>query len=101
MTTRLPKEGDLLNIRKRGTNSMKTVVVTLGVADIANDPGVIPDRDIDYATLGYPGEMPERPANVNELLADLRGRIFAYEVEEELYGFLTTNNQNKNWRFHQ
>lgn len=99
--TRQPKVGDLLTIRQRGTNRYKTVVVTLGCDDIASDPGEVPDCDIDYNALGYPGAMPERPANVNALLTDLRSRVFAYEVSEDSYGFLLTNNQNKNWRFHQ
>ena len=96
---RQPKEGDLLSIRQRGTNTTRTVVVTLGCADIADDSGPIPDLDIDYSTLGYPGTMPERPTNVNELLADLRSRLFVYEVEEGIYGVATVNNHGKTWRY--
>ena len=97
---RQPKEGDLLSIRQRGTNTTKTVVVTLGCADIA-DVGPIPNIDIDYSALGYPGTMPERPTNVNELLADFRSRLFVYEVEEGIYGVATVNNHGKTWRYFQ
>jgi hypothetical protein len=96
---RRPKEGDLLSIRRRGTNSTRTVVVTLGCDDIANDPGMIPCRHIDYNDLGYPGVMPERPKNVNALLADLRSRLFVYELEDDVYGLATVDRHGRTWRY--